>query len=841
MKKLSLTLAFTLVGIFCFAQTNDLFSPSRKAILRAPAVPLITSDPYFSIWSPYDKLMEGGTTHWTNAPKPLVGALRVDGKTYRFLGKDKTNMVPIAPMAKDTKWDAVYTHQEPSNGWQELQYDDKSWQRGKAAFGTPEMENLGTKWEGENTDIYVRRIFDINDINSSDNIFLNYSHDDVCEIYLNGERIVSTGETWIHDVTLKLSDAMKAKLHKGKNIIAAHCHNTTGGAFLDFGLYYENTQTPKFTNEAIQKSVSVMATSSYYTFACGPVELKVVFTAPQLIDDLDLLSTPINYISYNVRSLDKKVHDVQLYIESTPLLTINEANQPTVASTLSKNGINYVKAGSIEQPICAHKGDGICIDWGYLYLAGDNETGKSISLGNYYDMKKNFINHGELLPAENKIITRNGAEEPAMAYSHNFGKVTRTSQSGYMMIGYDDIYSLIYMYEQRMAYWKHNGKVTIFDAFEKLKNNYQSIMERCRALDERIYDDALNAGGEKYAEICSAAYRQTVSAHKLFTDDEGNLLFFSKENNSNGCINTVDVTYPSTPLYLTYNPELAKAMITSIFEYSASGRWTRPFPAHDLGTYPIANGQAYGGDGMPVEEGGNMVILAAAITKIEGKTDYAKKYWDLLTTWTNYLADNGQDPSNQLCTDDFAGHWAHNANLSIKAILGVAGYSEMARMLGMNDVADKYAAIAKNMATKWEQMDNDGDHYRLAFDRANTWSMKYNMVWDKLWGLNLFSNETMNKEINYYLTKQNTYGLPLDNRKDYTKSDWIVWSASMSPDKVTFGKFIDPLYKYINETTSRVPISDWHDTITGKKVAFIARSVVGGYWMQVLMNKNMKK
>ena len=100
---------------------------------------------------------------------------------------------------------------------------------------------------------------------------------------------------------------------------------------------------------------------------------------------------------------------------------------------------------------------------------------------------------------------------------------------------------------------------------------------------------------------------------------------------------------------------------------------------------------------MPVEEGGNMVILAAAITKIEGKTDYAKKYWDLLTTWTNYLADNGQDPSNQLCTDDFAGHWAHNANLSIKAILGVAGYSEMARMLGMNDVADKYAAIAKNM------------------------------------------------------------------------------------------------------------------------------------------------
>ena len=123
-----------------------------------------------------------------------------------------------------------------------------------------------------------------------------------------------------------------------------------------------------------------------------------------------------------------------------------------------------------------------------------------------------------------------------------------------------------------------------------------------------------------------------ISAHKLFTDKEGNLLWFSKENNSNGCVNTVDLTYPSAPLFLVYNPELQKAMMTSIFEYSASGRWNKPFPAHDLGTYPIANGQVYGGD-MPNEEGGNMVILAAAISKIEGNADYVKKILGSL----NYL------------------------------------------------------------------------------------------------------------------------------------------------------------------------------------------------------------
>ncbi|WP_287679616.1 glutaminase family protein [Bacteroides sp.] len=820
-----------MLGALCHISASNIFTPVQKTDLRLPSVPLITSDPYFSIWSPYDKLNEGSTRHWTNDEKSLIGAVRVDGKVYRFMGKQA--MQVILPMAGSEAWKGNFTFDKPEDNWTSPDYSADKWNVGKGAFGTNDQPAVRTEWNTK--DIWVRREFTLDDININNSIYLKYSHDDIFELFLNGEKIVSTGYEWKNNVLIELKEDVKKKLRKGKNVIAAHCHNTTGGAYVDFGIYTPSDESAPFENLAIQKSVDVLPTQTYYTFVCGPVELDVVFTAPVMIDDLDLISTPINYISYQARSTDKKEHDVQVYIETTPQLSINEMSQPTKANVIKRNGLNYIQAGSINQPITGRKGDLICIDWGYAYLAGKNGANTTVSLGEYEKMKSTFAQKGELLPTASELITRKADEMPAMAYSEDLGKVSTNGKSGFMMLGYDDIYSVEYMYERRMAYWKHDGKVTIFDAFEKAEQNYQSIMERCRNFDAMIMKDAEKAGGKKYAEICAASYRQVITAHKLFTDKEGNLMFFSKENNSNGCINTVDLTYPSAPLFLIYNPELQKAMMTSIFEYSASGRWNKPFAAHDLGTYPIANGQVYGGD-MPIEESGNMVILAAAIAKAEGNANYAKKYWDLLTIWTNYLVEYGQDPENQLCTDDFAGHWAHNANLSVKAIMGIAAYSELAKMLGMNNIAVQYSEIAKKMAAKWKEMAIEEDHYRLAFDRQDTWSQKYNMVWDKMWGLNLFP-EVIEKEINYYLTKQNEYGLPLDSRKEYTKSDWVMWTAAMSPDIKTFQKFSDPIYKYINETTSRVPISDWHHTDSGEWVGFRARSVIGGYWMQVLMDK----
>ncbi len=228
------------------------------------------------------------------------------------------------------------------------------------------------------------------------------------------------------------------------------------------------------------------------------------------------------------------------------------------------------------------------------------------------------------------------------------------------------------------------------------------------------------------------------------------------------------------------------------------------------------------------------ILLAAPQARAQGNAQFAAKYWPQISRWANYLREKGLDPENQLSTDDFAGHLAHNANLSVKAITALESYAALARMLGKTREASQYHADARTMASKWLTMARDGDHTRLAFDRPGTWSQKYNLVWDKVLGLGIFPNALFESEVAFYLKNQKPYGVPLDSRKTYTKLDWIVWSATLSESKSDFGALVDPVHRFMTESPTRVPLSDWYETTDGKQVGFQARSVVGGVYMKML-------
>ena len=243
---------------------------------------------------------------------------------------------------------------------------------------------------------------------------------------------------------------------------------------------------------------------------------------------------------------------------------------------------------------------------------------------------------------------------------------------------------------------------------------------------------------------------------------------------------------------------------------------------------------------MPVEECGNMLILAGALLKFSGDKTFIDRYLSTWKKWAYYLLDKGYDPENQLCTDDFAGHLAHNTNLSLKAILALECYALIARENGEAAEAGKFHSAAQDAANRWCVDALDGDHYRLAFDQPGTWSQKYNLIWDRLLGFGLFPEEVAKRELAFYRTKQERYGLPLDNRRTYTKLDWIVWSATLTGDDADFRALVDPLYDWLNETPSRVPMNDWYEATDGRQVCFQARSVVGGLFIKLLADPGVR-
>ncbi len=594
--------------------------------------------------------------------------------------------------------------------------------------------------------------------------------------------------------------------------------------------------------EIPQTEVSVTATATEYIFENDKIWLKCRFTSPIMLDDMLLVSRPCTYVDFDIRK--KNAEKVELHFNLNADM-VRQGHDEVIGYAGRREYFCYSYMGrAVQQPLNGSD-DGVKIDWGYAYLASQDKTAEI-----WYDSDN-----------ENLLFYANLTEE---------------NQSEFIF-AYDDLLSINYFGQWRKAYWTHTYD-TILDAIAAAFADKEGTLKKATKFDKEIEEKAFAIGGEDYVFLCNMSYRQAVAGHKLITDEEGNILFLSKENDSNGCIGTVDVSYPSVPLFMMYDTEYVKGMLRPIFKFASYDIWEFDYAPHDVGRYPYAWGQVYAYKGnfgpnasekriwkpqkggvfppfymypvgssvydeqyqMPVEECGNMLVMTAAVCKIDGNADFAKPYWEFLKQWKNYLVEFGADPGNQLCTDDFAGHLEHNVNLSIKAIMGIEGYAIIAEMLGEQEEAQKHYALAKEMAADWEVRANAGDHYSLAFGKSETWSIKYNLVWDKIWGSHLFTEEVYEKEIAYYVEKTLKYGTPLDSRGNLAKSDWILWAAAMAQKKEQAEKLMKPIAYYLENTATRVPFGDWYMADIGTYCMFKARTVQGGIFMPILMQEKGK-
>ena len=594
---------------------------------------------------------------------------------------------------------------------------------------------------------------------------------------------------------------------------------------------------PEFSQTIGQTGLSVTPTSTEYQFENEWITMQVRFTSPLLLDDLLLVSRPCTYLDVTVSR--KKPAGVRVvFAFSSDLVKFTDG--PVNGDVQQTEKFRYGVMGKAFQTPLGHSGDHTTIDWGYLYLAGCGPEARFA-----YDSEKERLDG----------IVELGTE----------------SESGGIVAAYDDLVSINYFGQWRKAYWTKEYP-TIFDAIGASLDEREDVLKKSEALDRSLTERAREMGGEDYELLCCLSYRQAVAAHKLIEDEDGNLIFLSKENDSNGCIGTADVSYPSVPLFLMYSTDYIKGMLRPVFRFASCDVWEYDFAPHDVGRYPYAWGQVYGlnpekkgkqylqANGavfppyyqyppcdvydlkfqMPVEECGNMLIMTAACCEIDKNAEFAKPYQGLLKTWTEYLLTYGADPGEQLCTDDFAGHLAHNTNLAVKAIMGIKAFARILELLGDDSESMRYRSQAAAMAAVWETTARGKGHTALTFGDTDSWSLKYNLVWDRFFGDPLFSGDIISGDLAWYVEKCGEYGTPLDSRSSYTKSDWILWCASMAGDKEMFQALTAPVAAYVRETESRVPFSDWYDTVSGRYCHFIARSVQGGIYMPMFMERFKK-
>ncbi len=233
----------------------------QLAPLRPPAVPLVTHDPYFSVWSFSDALAGDRTRHWTGAFHGMVGMARVDGKSYRLMGQ---------------------------------------------SYGP-------------------------------------------------------------------LPEPMR------------------------------------------QTRLEVLPTRTVYEFEGGGVRVQFTFLSPLLPHDLDLMSRPVTYVTWEVKAIDGRSHEVSLYFDCTAEFAVNTTYEKVVWSRLKAGELRVMTFGSQLQPVLERSGDDLRIDWGYLHLALPPSWGGSDVIAWNQTARRSFATTGTLPDSDDTRMPRDGARGDAGA------------------------------------------------------------------------------------------------------------------------------------------------------------------------------------------------------------------------------------------------------------------------------------------------------------------------------------------------------------------------------------------------------------------------------------------
>ena len=776
-----------------------LASAASDLDFRPPAIPLFTTDPFMQTWMRGDNSTSAPVSHWTGAEKQMTASLAIDGKVYQILG----------------------------------------------ACAPPAVTKPGPATElaaGVNISPGANDIAHFKD-NGADDCNIRCYTAPTCQAF-----VLSNGNCYLKS--------------------AAAPTKPVAGSCQSYVITGSHPSCADTGSPLRQISATAAPTRTVFELELpGVLSATLTFLQTMFTDEADWLrlSRPVFYARVDVKALDVAPHDVKLYFDASAQHAVNEQSQQVEWKAWGDGGAQSagfrgVQVGNAVQNVVGSKGDRVNIDWGYLHLAAPaDDAATTLFAGSAAAARASFAAHHALPAAgsDTRMPRAVSDDLPALATVHDFGAAVGAAGASHtVMLAYDDVESVFYFGTDFKALWTQTYP-DIAHAIAAAHAEGDAMLAKSEAHDAALMGQLDAKAGDKYAALCALAYRQTLAATKLVWNHERNVTWnFLKEISTNGDMSTMDVIYPGSPMLLHANPALLKLLLLPVLSYAHNDTYIQfsdPYSPHQLGTYPIANDTTARQEPMPLENSGNMIFMLLAIVQQDPAHDasFIAPYFEMLASWADEIARTTEFPANQICTDDFTGKLANNTNLGAKGIVSLQAFSALCALPGVGNDGGKvdcakYAKTAADFAQTWmryARVEEPLPHYKLSYNTVagvpDSWSIKYNLLWQKLLKLDgPFPWDTVvGDEIKYYISKSNAFGIPMDPRHTYVKTDWLSWAAAMTSTDADFHTIMDPIFKFANETPSRNPFTDLYDTVTSVQSTggFIARPVIGGLFAKMLL------
>ena len=884
-------LAF-LFALVCVAAVTLPTSADLVPGFRPPAIPLFAFSPALQAWIRADQLTDEAPTNWFGSQNStLTGYIRVDGTAYRWLGIDE---IP-APFIQYLEGDALTDRPGTDITGSPITLGNDA-----TALDCAVLCTLNTQCESwsflpyNSTQGACQQSTAVCSLRSA----VGTSQPDQCrtssvppvhwdERYVTGTPMMDSPGNDIFEFDMP-SDATAQDCAEAcwgtqgcGGFVYAHSNCDDRGAATHCWVKGEG-QSPSPTNDCRtlglgpdtsgfvppawgfstpamqQTSVSVYPTRTIATFTSSAVNLTVTFLQPAFANDHLLSSTEFAFITTDVSSNDGAAHSVQVYIDAASDLVCSYPSSPNDAvvwtnvsqqlATASSGTFGYSMKVDGAKPF-AFTGDLTRPNWGTLYFAANSPAYVSSTVASANASRFAFVS-GASLPAfdtaQPRVSQGAGGNTPVIAFTFEVSVTAASPNSASALLFYDEGPTIDFFGVPLSAYWTHmfeSPYAVIAGAFAV----YTKILEEATTYDGALVQVASQYSNDRFATLLALAHRQVTGASvTVWNEEKQTPWVFIKEMSTGGAMSTVDVLFPGAPLYIAIAPETLKLMLWPILSWSnneTSNKVTISWAPHDFGGYPIADADAAEQEEMPLEESGNMILMLAAIAQQQnGEVTWLLPYQGVLNEWVQFINSTLPDPDEQLCTDDFEGPSPHNANLAVKGIVALNAYAILLRYFNRSAEAKTYDALAAQYAENWKvlALDPEGSpkHYKQRYDQNSTWSDKYNLIFQYMLGTKAFTDDVRVDEGAYYQSQANQYGIPLDNRHSYQKSDWFSWMGALAFDKPQWqGAIIDFLYNFANTSPDREPFSDLFDTVTNTLPGgFIARFVMGGLWSIPILN-----